>query len=378
MASGKVRSVSVVFQAFTDKFEKKVDSAGNKAAGFGKKVLAGVAGFVAARGLVGKFNSQFKELVQLSNTSKELEVSPKFLQGISLATEQLGFSFDKAKDVIREFNIRLGEARTGAGPAVNGLKLLGLTIEEFNSLNPEEGFLKVADALSKLEDPQVKLFAAGELFGGAGEDMIGLLNEGEEGLQKFIDKAEELSGPITQEDLEKVKQADVAIKEMGKSLDGLITKIIIEMTPAIESMGDAFTIIKDYIKDIGKAWTETQKFIERGALAFMRLTGQLTDEEYATAMAWARNPIEEEKQAATRQRKTIDRKPFTVEAKIANIKTFVEELSAGSSAAFRALNPTQQVDTQKQMVNEQKKTNSLLDEMIDSLPFQNTQNNTIR
>lgn len=364
MAS-KVRSVSVVFQAFTDKFEKKIDSASSKAAGFGKKVLAGVAGFVAARTTISQFSQAFSDLTKIGDTAKELQVSPQFLQGIDLATEQLGENFEKAKDVIREFNIRMGEARTGAGPAVNGLRLLNLTIEDFAKLNPEEGFLKVADALSKIEDPQLKLFTAGELFGGAGEDMIGLLNEGKEGLEEFIKRAEELSGPISIEDLDRIKEADIAVKEMGRSWESIIQQLAVELAPIVQSLADMFTELGSIIRGIGDTWTAIQQGLEAELLDYYRVTGELTQQEYEDALALVIPDKKPRKlDFETREKKTIQE----VKAKITNIPTFVESLSAGSAAAFRAMNPAQRVDVQREMVNEQKKSNTLLEQMIEELP----------
>jgi hypothetical protein len=353
--ANKVRSVSVVFQAFTDKFEKKLDTAASKASGFGKKVLAGVGGFIAARATIGSFATQMENLVQLANTSRELKVSPQFLQGIDLATEQLGFSFEKAKDVIREFNIRLGEAKTGAGPAVNGLKLINMEIEEFNKLSPEEGFLKVADALSKIEDPQLQIFAAGELFGGAGEDMIGLLQQGEEGLEEFIKKAEELSGPITREDLEAIRESDIAIKEMQISFGGIIQQLAIEMAPLVEGLAVTFQKISDIIKGMGDAFKTAQTALEVFFIEAQWGLGLLTAEEAQFALSLGDDDGKPE-----RPQEVVSKVQMEVKAKLENIKTFSESLRMGTSEAFKALNPTQQVDIQKEQLTElQKQTSEL-------------------
>lgn len=368
MAS-KVRSVSVVFQAFTDKFNKRLDESSNKAAGFGKKVLAGVGGFIAARATVGAFSSQMEKLTQLANTSTELKVSPQFLQGIDLATEQLGFSFDKAKDVIREFNIRLGEAKTGSGPAVNGLRLINMQIEDFNSMSPEEGFLKVADALSKIEDPQLQIFAAGELFGGAGEDMIGLLQQGEAGLQAFIDKAEELSGPISQEDLDKVLKANQAINELEASMGGFMQQLAIESAPIIESLVTVVTKLSQELKGLGKAWTATQKRLEAFFLAGQHMLGMLTDEEFAYALSLDdQREVRDQTVGNDTQKKTLGEK---IKVQIENIQTFAESLRMGTSEAFRALNPSQQVDVQKKQLDELQKQTSALGNIGSKLDSQN-------
>ena len=360
--AGKVKSVSVVFQAFTDKFEKKVDTAGDKILQFEKKVATGVASFLAARASVAAFNNQLDHLTQLKNISDSLQVSPDFLNGISLATEQLGESFEKAQDVIKEFNIRMGEARTGAGPAVNGIELLGMSIADFNDMSPEEGFLKVAEAISKIEDPQLKIFTAGEIFGGAGEDMLALLNQGEEGLQRFIDKARELSGPISSEDLQNVKDANDALGEMQRSFEGIIQQILIQMTPAIRDITEFFNKLLGKVKEIGKVWTEISEGLEAFFLIAGASFGLLKKDELDDALALVGQKTEEMKKQLA---KNTFKSEVEVKAKMADIKTFVESLSAGSSEAFRALNPSQKVDMQKEMVKEQKEANATL-KSIDS------------
>ena len=349
--AGKVKSVSVVFQAFTERFEKKVDSASDKMVNFGKKALVGVGSFVAARATISGFMETMDDLVQLANTSRELKVSPEFIQGLDLASKKLGFSFDKAKDVMREFNIRMGEARTGAGPAINGLELLNMKIEDFNKLNPEQGFLKVADALSKIKDPQLQIFAAGELFGGAGEDMIGLLQEGEEGLQKFIDKAKELQGPITKADLDAIRESDAAVKDMQTSFDGLKKQLVIELGPVVKGLAVTFEKISKIIRGFGEGFKTAQKALEiffiEAAWGLDLLTGE--EAQYALSLD------DEDDESTGSSDFDFEENKIKTKSRIENIKTFAESLMQGSAEAFRALNPSQQVDVQKEQLSELKK-----------------------
>ena len=375
MASGKVRSVSVVFQAFTDKFEKKVDGASNKMAGFGKKVLAGVGGFIAARSAVNAFSQSFDDLDRIAKLSDRLQINPEYLRGLDLAATQTGTTFSSVEKGIQKMARTVGEARSGMGEGVTAFKELGIAVEDFEGLSVGDQFQRIADLIAGIEDPAQKIAASNRIFGRSGQELINLLNQGSEGLEKFRKEADELGGPLSREDLERVEMANDAIDKMGRAWDGIIQQLSVELAPIVQSIADMFTGMNKIIRGLGEEWTKIQEGLTAFILQFDFLLGvDLTDEERESALA----SVGDRETSKKVDINTESFKGVEVKAKIANIKTFVEELSAGSSAAFRALNPTQQVDTQKQMVNEQKKTNSLLDEMIDSLPFQNTQNNTIR
>lgn len=318
-------NISVVFQAFTEKFEQKTASAGKSIKGFATKAVAIGAGFLAARAGVSQFSEALSRLNKLAKISDSLQVSPDFLRGLDLAAGEAGESFEKAQDLIKEFNIRMGEARTGAGPAVDGLKLLGLTIEEFSKSSPEESFLKVAEALSKLDDPQVKIFAAGDIFGGVGEDLLSVLNQGEEGLKRFIEKARELGGPITREDLENVERSNNAITQMGKAFDGVIDQLTIHFSPLLEDMALGLTKLVGLVKEFGNEWKRIGKDIEFGFTQFL-FDGLGSDIELGGP---GFSPAD----------KGIDKTKPVIDIAQPSIKSFANAAQAQGSAAFDQLNP---------------------------------------
>ena len=367
--AGKVRSLSVVFQAFTDKFEAATDRASNKITGFGKRVIGAVAGFVAARAVLDKFGQSMENITRLGRISETLQVSPEFVRGIKLATEELGESFEKAEDVIKEFNIRMGEAATGAGPAINGLELLGMKIEDFAGMNPEESFLKVAEAIKNLDDPQLKIFTAGELFGGAGEDMLALLNQGEDGIRKFIDEARRLGGPISEGDIKRVQEANAAINRMGEAFDGIIGQLAISFAPILEDIADGMTSILTAGEGIANAWKETKLGIGAAYIELQRFLGKMESEEANAALAELYRSIYNDGGArkgfgagaggAGKGKGTADL-PGIAQRNL-SIKTFSEAATAQSSRAFDLLNPNQNV--QQQQLTENKKTNTKLDQI---------------
>jgi hypothetical protein len=371
MASGKVRSVSVVFQAFTDKFEKKVDGASNKMKGFGKKVLAGVGGFIAARSAVNAFSQSFDDLDRIAKLSDRLQINPEFLRGLDLAATQTGTTFSSVEKGIQKMARTVGEARSGMGEGVTAFKELGIAVEDFEGLSVGDQFQRIADLIAGIEDPAQKIAASNRIFGRSGQELINLLNQGSEGLEKFRKEADELGGPLSREDLERVEMANDAIDKMGRAWDGIIQQLSVELAPIVQSIADMFTEMNKIIRGIGNTWTEISQGLEADLLEFFLISGQLTQEEYEDALALV---IPDEPRRDPAPAVTESFKGVEVKAKISNIKTFVEELSAGSSAAFRALNPTQQVDTQKQMVAEQQQANKTLRSIDEKIGNQEASN----
>jgi len=341
MADGSLRSISVIFQAFTDKFEKKVDEAGKKVEGFGKKVLKGAATFLAAKVTVDQLADGIERLNQVGNVAEQLQVSPEFIRGVELAANKTGESFEKAQDTIKEFNIRMGEAALGTGPAVEALQMLGFTIEDFKNSTPEEAFLRVGEALASLEDPQLQIFAAGEIFGGAGEDMLKSFGEVRESMEKMKD----IYGPVKDEDIEAAQSLKESMSELGKRWDAVIEKIGAELAPVLEIMIDALAEVLSWVQKIFEAWDMVQGAVERAITAMfyggeganIKLGGE---SEPRRIQAINRLATGQKKEEAKQQK--------------FNLKSFADAAAFQSEKAFNILNPNREGSIEKQQLSELK------------------------
>lgn len=318
-------NISVVFQAFTEKFEKKTAQAGKSISSFGKKAIGIGVGFIAARAGVAQFSNSLRRLNELGKISKSLNVSPDFLRGLKLGTAEVGESFEKAQDLIKEFNIRMGEAKTGAGPALEGLKLLGLTMKDIGDASPEEAFLKVSDAIAKMDDEQKKIFAAGDIFGGAGEDALSVLNLGAEGLKKAIAEARELGGPISKDDLDSIENANGAVVRMGLAFEGIIDQTLIHFSPLLEDIAAGMVDLIQWVKIFGDEWKKVSGIVE-GVITELFFDGKGSDIELGSR--------------GFKSPKDKKIKKSVIDIAPQSIKTFAVAAQAGSSAAFDQLNPS--------------------------------------
>lgn len=373
-----VRSVSVVFQAFTDNFEKKTEKASMSLGSFAKKAIAIGGTFLLAKAGVDKFTQQFEKLDRFAKLSDALQVSPEFIRGLDFAATQTGESFERISDAVKEFNLRMGEAKRGTGPAIEGLDILGLKVEQFANMKPEEAFIKVTDAISKIEDPQLKIFAAGELFGGAGEELLNFINQGEEGIRKFIEASNELGGPIDREELRRIEEANQAIDRMGRAWEGIIQQLAIAFAPAMEMVAGAMTEMNKLTRKFVDMWRDaetalTDFLLKANNATFGQLGLGVTDEQLANIKETERelSGLLSAKGGVGAISSNIEKSRFNLNTQkaLGNTETAVASLSAGSASAFRAINQRVSGDTDKSILAESKKTNqtlSSIDEKIGS------------
>ncbi len=364
-------NISVVFQAFTDKFEKKTSKAGKSVAGFAKKAIAIGASFLVARAGVSKFTEAFAELSKLGELSKSLQVSPDFLRGLKIGAEEVGESFEKAQDIIKEFNIRIGEAvGVGTGPAVEALELIGIAVKDLEGLNPEEQFLKVADALSKIDNQQVKIFAAGDIFGGAGEDMLSLLEKGKKGIEDLKKKAQELGGPISREDLEKIARANIAIKNIGITFDGIIQQLAIKFAPALEDIATTMQKLLGFAKSFSAEWLDMTNIVltfqaevkgarvaldgTLGIISVEQMRKELKEISDTLAEQIAINLGGDGDSKGTGGKGGTKFKDLTKGITPDSIKSFAVAAQAQSSAAFDQLNPNKSSIQKDQLAVQEK------------------------
>jgi len=366
--ANEVRSVSVVFKAFTDKFEQKTAKAGksvsNFAGGAVKSLAIAGAGFLAAKATFGNFIDEFQKLDQIGKLSDSLNVDPNFLRGLDLAATQTGLSFEEIVKAVEKANVKIGEARLGFGSGAKALKDLGLTAEEFGGLSTEEIFTKIINKISELPDAAQKAAAAQALLGKGGKDLIPLMNAGAGAIENFIKQAEELGGPISREDIARVEAANDAIDKMGRAWDGIVQQLAIELAPVVEDLASAFVIMGKSVRGIGDAWVNVQKGVEDTFLLIADKLG-LLDTDLSSALNIELGEVKAPKD------KDLGAGDDEVAAikEVKSVQSFAEAAAGSTSAAFDILNPdrpgsvqNEQLTQQKKIATEVQKTNEILED----------------
>ena len=194
--------------------------------------LAGPAGIGAALtalgALIAKGAGTAQELREMSIISG---LATDDLQAMSDAAKAGGGSVDDVADAAREMQLRLAEAaKLGTGPAVDALKLLGLTLDDIPLRDTNAAFALLRDRISRVEDPATRLFVAEELLGGSVERLNSLL----------AISSDELDGHrrLTEAEIETAARAQAAFTDVAEAVETLSVLLAEELAPVLESITD--------------------------------------------------------------------------------------------------------------------------------------------
>ena len=361
------KTVSVAFRALTDEFEKKVGKAGNKLQEFGKTALVAVGGFLAAKASIDKFKERMDSLDKLGKLSDKLNIDPNSLRGLQLGAELSGVSMETLEGGIQKMLITMGKAIDGSKEAQEAFSNLGFSLEDMGKLSTEESFLKIAEAISKIEDPAKRADALVRIFGKSGVELTNVLMGGSEAIKGFIAEAEKMNGGIiTRDDIKSIEEANDALTRLNASFNGLVDVFVIRFAPTLNKMAVAFqgfveTMIAGFDELFDRVKFENDvKDWKPKIESFLKNTGLTTEVEIKPSIdvidykkelqdMFSQFSWKEEKDIETTDKSTLDEwfKMFDKNGKfigrrtIENVSTsgFSNAMQFGSREAFSALNP---------------------------------------
>ena len=192
---------------------------------------------------------------KLTDMSQKTGISTTGLQKLQQAFAQSGVSIDAVTGAVT----MLGQNLVGGGKgAVNAMAQLGLSIGEVTRLQPDQAFIKVADAVAKVENPMERARLAMDLFGRGGVEVLaGLDGHLAETTESFA-----RMGMILSEDV--VKAGDqfgdtlTVLKTQGMAMLGqMIAPMLPALTQLARGLGDMAATVVPALGAAFKALTVT-------------------------------------------------------------------------------------------------------------------------
>ena len=227
--------------------------AGRVGGAFGR--LGGIAtsqlgGIVAGLGLVGAATAITQKTNELRRLSQIAQINVEDFQRLDYQISATGGDSDDLSDALREMQLRLAEAESlGTGPATDGLRLLGLSIEDLQKLDAPGQFALLRDRISEVEESEQRLFLADELLGGSAERLGGILGLTAAEYANLRRESEDQT-VATEENIE-------AIKGLTTGIGTLINKGFVVAINTVGTLISVFTEFTDLI-GITKVATEEQ------------------------------------------------------------------------------------------------------------------------
>lgn len=97
------------------------------------------------------------------------------LQRLQIAGDDAGNTIDQMTGAVNQMQNRLAE---GDDSAVGALRKLHINLEQFQSLRPDQQFIRISDAIREIEDPAAQVSLAMDLFGRQGAEILPTLKRG--------------------------------------------------------------------------------------------------------------------------------------------------------------------------------------------------------
>ena len=165
--------------------------------------------------------------------ARRLQISEKSFSSLARIGARFGADMDTVGDAIKDLNERIADAARGNKTYEDALKMIGLASKDLINLNVDDQFIKVADAIGKMNNAGDQNFATAELMADAGFRMLEVFRLGEDGIRDMTKEIQEMGLAL---DEDAVKSADKARKElnrMNEALTVLKKNVSTELIPVL-------------------------------------------------------------------------------------------------------------------------------------------------
>lgn len=241
----------VKFLLEDSEFRKSLKGVGTQLKNVGKIGAAAtaplVAGFTAA---IATFVSVGDALGDMATRTG---VGAEALSELTYAAGQTGTNITAVEKAIRKMQVNVGNAAMGTGTFSDTLAALGLDLAHIQSLTPEAQFMEIARAVGAIEDPATRAALAQKAFGKGAAELLPLLAQGADGIDKLRQRAQELGVTMSTEDVAAAQALDDALQTAKAQVKSMAIQVGAAvagpLTEWLKSNEDNLAAIINFIKE---------------------------------------------------------------------------------------------------------------------------------
>lgn len=248
-------------------FGSNLASVGKKAASFTLKGLktAAVGGAAALAGLATAAISAANNVAaagdRIDKESQKLNMSRESYQEWSYVLSQNGADIAQLGSGMDALVMKMNEADKGSEDVAKMFGELGISMQSIKDATPEQAFEMVVSGLQRMDDETRKAAIAQELLGGAGSELLPLLNSSAEATKKLKQEAHDLGMIMSDNAVDAAVKYTDSVDKMKRVGTALFQNITSELLPGFTMIADglvglatgqedATSKIKDGVKDI--------------------------------------------------------------------------------------------------------------------------------
>ena len=199
-----------------------------------KGAMAAANAFRSASSAVAGYVSSIRQTADASGKlAARLGMSVEALQGLQMAAQMAGVS--ELTPVLQKMSITLGQAASGAKPAMEALAGIGLSIDDLAGMSPDEQFQAIAAAINAIPDPAARAAAAVRIFGEQGVALLPLMAQNLEEVQA---RMERLGAVLSADQTEAIEGMNDALTMVQATFEGIIGQVVGNLAPVVTALAE--------------------------------------------------------------------------------------------------------------------------------------------
>jgi hypothetical protein len=231
---------------------KSADSAGRKISGIMKTAFAGV-GLAAITGQI-KAAINFGD--EIGKAAVKAGVGAREMSELAYAAKMSDIEIGALSTGLRKMQVSIAEASRGNKELQGTFRGIGVDLQSFRQLKPDQQFEALADAIHGIRDPAERARVVTQLFGKAGADLLPAFQDGARGIREAREEAERLGISMSEETVKALQAGDDAMKKLAATWDGFMAKVAVGAVKIAEAIDlipkDQLGELKDDLRDVQK------------------------------------------------------------------------------------------------------------------------------
>ena len=238
-STGAIRQGRAFVELFTDDTklkqglrlaENSVKKFGTSVSHIGVSMMGAGAAILAPLGLA--VHEYAKAGAELKEMSERTGVAVESLSALKYAASQTGTSLEALGN-----GLKMSQKLLGSSLGAKTLAGFGIDAAKLKALSPEDQFLALAEAISKIPNQADRASAAMKIFGRGAISLIPLLNQGREGIASFYAAAKKKGLIWTAEDAENALRFSHGMEDIKQQVARLVQSVGASLVPVLNQFG---------------------------------------------------------------------------------------------------------------------------------------------
>jgi hypothetical protein len=208
-----------------------------------------VVSIVAIQKIGTAFAQAAKDVSMLADEAEKVGASAEQFSKLSLAAERNGANIQDVKIAYKELQKSFNEGLRGNKDTINSFNQLGISLNYLAGLNPDQRFISIANALSKVADENQRAEIGTRLLGKAYTELAPLIAKGAAGIQIGG------RGALSATEIEKVDKVTKSFEELSRTIDTELKKALVSISQQLISIAKAATFVVENFGSIATVAT---------------------------------------------------------------------------------------------------------------------------